>query len=117
MSVFLNRNKQQITKMNSNEYQKIRDLKSPLPTSRTFDGNDLIEKQAIEKNKKKKKSLTFPWWFKIIAYALSFIFMAVSSAVVIFQGIEFGDEKCGKWLSSLVISFFTSVLLTQPLKV
>jgi hypothetical protein len=43
--------------------------------------------------------------------------MSVSSAVVIFKGIEFGEEKCGKWLSSLIISFFTSVLLTQPLKV
>ena len=65
----------------------------------------------------KRKSLTFPWWFKIIAYILSFLFMLVSAAVVVFQGIEFGDEKCGKWLASLLISFFTSVLLTQPLKV
>lgn len=32
-------------------------------------------------------------------------------------GISFGDEKTSKWLSSLLISFVSSVLVTQPLKV
>ncbi len=43
--------------------------------------------------------------------------MAVSATFVIIKGIEFGDEKCGKWLSSLLISFLSSVLITQPLQV
>jgi hypothetical protein len=43
--------------------------------------------------------------------------MAVSSALVIIKGIEFGDEIVGKWLTSLIVSFLSSVLLTQPLKV
>ena len=29
----------------------------------------------------------------------------------------FGDEKCGKWLTSIFTSILTSVLLTQPLQV
>lgn len=69
------------------------------------------------KKKKKSKALTFPWWCKIIAFILSFIFMGVSAFFVIIKGIDFGEEKCNKWLTSLVISFFTSVLLTQPIKV
>ncbi|GIY80635.1 polycystic kidney disease protein 1-like 2 [Caerostris extrusa] len=32
-------------------------------------------------------------------------------------GIAFGDEKTSKWLSSLVISFISSVLVTQPIKI
>jgi len=34
-----------------------------------------------------------------------------------YEGIEFGDEKVRNWLISLIISFLTGILLTQPLKV
>ena len=71
-----------------------------------------------EKNVKKvKKSLSFPWWFKIIGYILAFLFSFVSVFFIIMQGIQFGDEKVGKWLASLVISVASSVLLTQPIQV
>ena len=33
------------------------------------------------------------------------------------KGIEFGDEKVRNWLISLIISFLTGILVTQPLKV
>lgn len=32
-------------------------------------------------------------------------------------GVAFGEERTAKWLSALFVSFFTSVLLTQPIKV
>lgn len=32
-------------------------------------------------------------------------------------GIQFGDEKTRKWVTSLIVSFFTSILVTQPMKV
>ena len=70
-----------------------------------------------EKKNKKPFELKFPWWFKIFAYLLSFIFAGVSLFFVVIKGIEFGDEKVTKWLTSLIISFFSSVLLTQPLQV
>ena len=70
------------------------------------------------KNPKKKSfELKFPWWFKFIAYAISFVFALVSLFFVVIKGIEFGDEKVTKWLSSLIISFLSSILLTQPLQV
>jgi hypothetical protein len=96
-----------------NDFEDIRErYKSPLPTSRQ------VEKPQNEKKiKKKKKPLTFPWWSKIIGYILSLAFIGVSIFFVIMKGVEFGDQKVSKWLTSLVISFFTSVFLTQPLKV
>ena len=75
------------------------------------------DEQETKDKKKNKSELKFPWWFKIFAYILSFAFAAVSIFFVIVKGIEFGDEKVQKWLTSLIISFFTSLLLTQPLQV
>ena len=67
--------------------------------------------------KKAKKPLTFPWWFKIVAYGLAFIFSGVSAFFIVIQGITFGQEKVSKWLTSLVFSVVSSILLTQPLQV
>ncbi len=33
-----------------------------------------------------KQKLTFPWWFKIIAYMASFIVMSVSILFIVFKG-------------------------------
>ena len=78
---------------------------------------ETLEQNTEPNSEESSKSDTFPWWFKIIAYILSFIFSAVSIVFIIFQGISFGDEKVGKWLTSLAVSFLTSVFLTQPLHV
>jgi hypothetical protein len=43
--------------------------------------------------------------------------MILSTALIIFKGIDYGDQIVQKWLTSLIISFFASLLLTQPLKV
>jgi len=73
--------------------------------------------KKLTKKTEKKVEFRFPWWFKIIAYLLSFAFAGVSLFFVVIKGIEFGQEKVTKWLTSLIISFLTSVLLTQPLQV
>lgn len=81
----------------------------------------IYNRQQSQKKKpeirNKKKKMMLPWWFKIIAYILSFIFASVSLFFIIIQGITFGDEKCSKWITSLVVSFITSIFLTQPVKV
>ena len=75
-------------------------------------------KYSTKKTQKFKLSeFKLPWWFKIIAYLLSFIFAGVCLFFIIIQGISFGNEKVQKWLTSLLVSFLTSVLLTQPLQV
>ena len=76
------------------------------------------KKKLEEKTTKNKKSeFKFPWWFKIFAYILSFAFAAVSLFFVIIKGLVFGNDMVTKWITSIVISFFTSVVLTQPIKV
>ena len=59
----------------------------------------------------------FPWWCLFIAYGLSLILAVVSIFFIIVRGIEFGDAKIQKWLTSLLSSFFSSIVLVQPLKV
>ena len=76
-----------------------------------------IENKQEKVKKNKKTELKFPWWCKIFAYALSFVFAGVSLFFVVVKGIEFGDDKVQKWLTSLLISFFSSILLTQPIQV
>nr|KAG5709464.1 hypothetical protein BaRGS_023146 [Batillaria attramentaria] len=65
--------------------------------------------------KKKKKSL--PWWCRIVAWTILWIAIIVSAAFVTFYGVSFADETCKKWISSMLISFFMSVFITQPIKV
>ncbi|KAL3876324.1 hypothetical protein ACJMK2_034186 [Sinanodonta woodiana] len=65
----------------------------------------------------KKKKFELPWYFIIIAWILLWASVLVSAAFVLFYGIMFQDLKCKKWITSMLISFFTSVFITQPIKV
>ena len=65
-------------------------------------------------NSKEKK---FPWWCIYLAYGLSFLLVILSIFFIIARGIEFGDLKTQKWLTSILTGFFSSIFLTQPMKV
>jgi len=69
-----------------------------------------------EAKTEKKKVFLLPWWCIIIGWVLLWITVAVSVAFVTFYAIMFQDEKCKKWLTSLLIGFFSSVLFTAPVK-
>ena len=75
------------------------------------------QKTVDRKTKKKQSKLTLPWWWIFVAYGLCFILVVISIVFIIARGIEFGDVKTQQWLASIVTSFFSSVLLTQPIKV
>jgi hypothetical protein len=45
------------------------------------------------------------------------ILVGVSITFIIASGIEFGDLKSQKWLISILSGLFSSIFLTQPLKV
>ena len=64
-----------------------------------------------------KSSFTFPWWYIFVVYGLCVILVGLSIIFIIARGIEFGDEKTQKWLISILTGFFSSIFLTQPLKV
>jgi polycystin 1L2 len=80
-----------------------------------------VEKQHDIKfllaKKKQTSGLKFPWWFRVFAYMLSFAFASVSLFFVIIKGLVFGNDKVTKWVTSIIVSFFTSAFLTQPIKV
>ena len=65
----------------------------------------------------KKKRLSLPWWCCIIAWIVLWVTVGVCVTFVTFYGIMFQDDKCKKWITSMVVSFVTSVLFTQPIKV
>ena len=64
-----------------------------------------------------KRILVFPWWFKILAYILSFSIISVSITLVVFKGISLGDDNCTKWLTSFVVSVLGSCFIVQPIEV
>ena len=88
-------------------------LASPLPAQ---SGPYRVNKGDTN-GKKKKAKHTLPWWCVFIAYGLSVLVFVVSTLFIIARGIEFGDEKTRQWLVSSISGFFSSILLTQPLKV
>lgn len=43
--------------------------------------------------------------------------MLTSIFFVVARGLEFGDEKSRQWLISILTGFFSSIFLTQPVKI
>ena len=72
---------------------------------------------VAQETKKKKKSWDLPWWFVIVGWVVLWLTTLTSAAFVTFYGVQFQDLKCKKWISSMLISFFASVFITQPIKV
>lgn len=73
-------------------------------------------RRVIEQTEKKKK-FTLPWWTVFIGWMLVIGCMAVSCFFLLMYGIMFGDSKATKWVTSLVISFFTDILFVEPIKI
>ncbi|XP_036357895.1 polycystin-1-like isoform X2 [Octopus sinensis] len=94
-----------------------KDLSRP-GTSMSRPNTPAVRKKAGgNDDKKNKKKFMFPWWCRIISWILLWLTVAGSCAGVTFYGITFGNEKCTKWISSMLISFFSSVFITEPIKV
>ncbi|CAL4065753.1 unnamed protein product, partial [Meganyctiphanes norvegica] len=52
-----------------------------------------------------------------VNWLLALLSIGASTFFLLMYGIQFGNEKSTKWLTSLIISFFSSVLFTQPIKI
>ncbi|CAG0900605.1 unnamed protein product [Darwinula stevensoni] len=66
---------------------------------------------------KRKKKFLLPWWFRYVAWALVVGAIGTSTFFLAAFGIQFGNEKTRLWVTSVVTSFFSSILIVQPLKV
>ncbi|XP_054717406.1 polycystin family receptor for egg jelly-like [Uloborus diversus] len=64
----------------------------------------------------RKKKFSLPWWCVYFGWLLAIASIGASLFFMWAYGIEFGDEKTSKWLTSLIVAFFSSVLITQPIK-
>ena len=67
--------------------------------------------------KKREYKKTLPWFFRPLAWVLCVVSMTVSLFFLWAYGIMFGNEKTTQWLTALLSSIFSSVLITQPVKV
>ena len=76
-----------------------------------------MDMEPKDEKPKKKKKMSLPWWMLIVSWVLLWLVVLVCMAFVTFYGISFKDTKCKKWITSLVVSFFMSIFLTQPIKV
>ncbi|XP_067853685.1 polycystin-1-like protein 2 [Heptranchias perlo] len=68
-------------------------------------------------SKKGHCSKGLPWWFVFIGWVLVAATSGVSAFFTMLYGLHYGKDRSIKWLISMAISFFESVLITQPLKV
>ncbi|GBN97143.1 Polycystic kidney disease protein 1-like 2, partial [Araneus ventricosus] len=75
-----------------------------------------VDEEAHSGRLPKKKCL-LPWWCAYLSWFL--VIASVGSSVFFLwaYGLQFGNIRTGKWLTSMVISFLSSVLLTEPLKI
>lgn len=58
-----------------------------------------------------------PWWFVFVGWLLVLATSGVSAFFTMLYGLKYGKERSVSWLISMVVSFFESLFITQPLKV
>lgn len=75
------------------------------------------EKKKEKKGKEEKKAFTLPHFTIYIAYTLVFFASVTFGVFTIFYSLTFGEQKSQRWVSSMMISFWQDVIISQPLKV
>ncbi|XP_053175168.1 polycystic kidney disease protein 1-like 2 [Scomber japonicus] len=58
-----------------------------------------------------------PWWFVFVGWILVIATSVVSGYFTMMYGLTYGKDRSINWLISMVVSFFESLFITQPLKV
>ncbi|KAM7406118.1 hypothetical protein PAMP_000517 [Pampus punctatissimus] len=58
-----------------------------------------------------------PWWFVFVGWTLVIATSGVSGYFTMMYGLTYGKDRSISWLISMVVSFFESLFITQPLKV
>ena len=76
---------------------------------------ELEKRQKKKKKKKPKKAL--PYWYLYVGWVVCFLTCFVCAFFVVLYGFQFGKDKSAQWISSMLISFFQDVLISQPIKV
>jgi hypothetical protein len=96
---------------------KISPIIQQLSISRRHESSNATTLAVPTKKSKKKSPVLFPWWCLFIAYTFSYLLIGISIVFMIARGIEFGDTRIQKWLTSMITGLFSSIILSQPIKV
>lgn len=96
-------------------------LEYHLPLS-NLDGDELScfpsrEESIAENTNKKGCQGGLPWWFVFVGWILVVATSGVSGYFTMMYGLTYGKDRSISWLISMVVSFFESLFITQPLKV
>ncbi|KAF3832649.1 hypothetical protein F7725_026314, partial [Dissostichus mawsoni] len=82
-----------------------------------LDGS-LSPDESINGDSTKKRSQGgLPWWFVFIGWILVIATSGVSGYFTMMYGLTYGKDRSISWLISMLVSFFESLFITQPLKV
>ncbi|XP_062327812.1 polycystin-1-like protein 2 [Osmerus eperlanus] len=75
--------------------------------------------ESLDEDTSKRKCCSggLPWWFVFVGWILVLATSGVSGFFTMIYGLHYGKERSISWLISMVVSFFESLLITQPLKV
>lgn len=68
-------------------------------------------------NSKKCCQKGLPWWFVFVGWFLVVATSGVSAYFTMMYGLNYGKDRSISWLISMVVSFFESLFITQPVKV
>ena len=127
----------------SKKYEEVEEEQEPCEISPKTEGEDVTRADEYEKSnskkttfswgtvanvfkkeeglgdhpKKPKKRFLFPHWCVYIAYMLVAISSLTCGLFCMLHGFTFGKEKSEKWLTSMLVSFFQSIIVIQPFKV
>uniref|UniRef100_A0A3B5Q509 Polycystic kidney disease protein 1-like 2 n=1 Tax=Xiphophorus maculatus TaxID=8083 RepID=A0A3B5Q509_XIPMA len=100
--------------------QQVQGMKSHLEF--LLDGDQLNRSPSPEESissraEKKRSQGGLPWWFVFVGWILVITTSAVSGYFTMMYGLTYGKDQSINWLISMVVSFFESLFITQPLKV
>ena len=70
-----------------------------------------------KKIRKHARSLKLPYCFVYVAWIALCLVCFICVFFVVLYGLQFGKNVSARWLSSLTISFFQDVLISEPIKV
>ncbi|XP_045910422.1 polycystic kidney disease protein 1-like 2 [Micropterus dolomieu] len=107
----------------SQALQQVRGMKGLLEDQLNLD--DLTQKRLIPADSAGDNGVMkrlcchgeLPWWFIFVGWLLVIGTSVVAGYFTMLYGLKYGKERSVSWLVSMVVSFFHSLLVIQPLKV
>lgn len=94
-------------------------LEYDLPSSslETAKLNSSVSLEESGDSSKKCCQRGLPWWFVFVGWTLVIATSSVSGYFTMMYGLTYGKDRSISWLISMLVSFFESLFITQPLKV